>query len=57
MTNLCQVGENLPSDQVRQQNQKNPEIQSPKEKGTISCPKTADEQDQIEAWPMRKYYY
>lgn len=47
MTNLCQVGEKLPLDQ---QNQKSPERYSPKEKGTISSPKTADEQeDQIEA--------
>lgn len=52
MTNLCQLGEKVPLDQ---QNKKSPERHSPKENGTISSPKTADEQeDQIEAWSVRK---
>lgn len=41
--------------EARQQNQKNPERHRPKGKGTISSPKTADEQeDQIEAQPVGK---
>jgi len=40
---------------ARQQNQKSQERYSPQEKGTISSPKTAAEQDdQIEAQPVRK---
>lgn len=43
--------------QAMQQNQKSPERHNPKEKGTVSSPKAADEQDcQAEAWTMRKYY-